>query len=68
MRIQPFETGDDLYQLNKKTRDKNDISIYIFQPDELNRISISRSDSTKPIDHFPEDPIKMTVPPVIKSS
>ena len=47
MRIRPFETGDDLYLLNKKTRaGRGDISIYIFQPDELNRIYISRSDST----------------------
>jgi hypothetical protein len=32
--------------------------MYIFQPDELNRIFILRSDSTKPIDHFPEDPLR----------
>ena len=60
MRIRPFETGNDLYQLNKKTRaGRGDRSIYIFQPDELNIISISRSDSTKPIDHFPEDQLRL---------
>lgn len=35
------------------------MSMYIFRPDELNKISILRSDSKKPIDHLPKDPLRI---------